>query len=151
MVAVRYNAESDEISMSNSHLQNDLAERSFGCLRIKSCWFALPKRKLIGMIIHDGSCSRAGTSTSSLSSISKIHLTVLRLLFIPHVISEMFAPQFGPQAMDENQDVRNDYKDGDDGLKENNRLSIISERSFFSTFCKHFNNCFCDLQYIKCL
>ena len=53
MVAVRYNAESDEVSMSNSHLQNDLAERSFGCLRVKACWFALPKRKLIGMIIHD--------------------------------------------------------------------------------------------------
>ena len=55
MVAVRYNAESDEVSMSNSHLQNDLAERSFGCLRLKTCWLALPKRKLIGMIIHDGS------------------------------------------------------------------------------------------------
>ena len=37
MVAVRYNAESDEISISNSYLQNDLAERSFGCLRIKTC------------------------------------------------------------------------------------------------------------------
>ena len=103
MVAVRYNAESDEISMSNSHLQNDLAERSFCCLRIKTCWFALPKRKLIGMIIHDESCSRAGllgTSTSSPSWISKIHLTVLRLLFIPDVCSPTWTTS--TKAIDEN-------------------------------------------------
>ena len=45
MLTVRYNAENDEISMTNLSSQNEPIERSCGCFNVKTFKIALSKSK----------------------------------------------------------------------------------------------------------
>ena len=45
MLTIRYNAENDEISMTNLSSQNEPIERSCGCFNVQTCKTALSKSK----------------------------------------------------------------------------------------------------------